>query len=204
MPQLNPDSVVAVQPELVSGETLLWAGQPNPQVIFHREDWLLIPFSLMWGGFAIFWEAGVLGYWDHGTHHGSPWMFGAIWGVPFVLVGQYMIWGRFVYAAWKKRRTHYAVTTRRVIVVQDARKRSVASAYIDTLPCLLKEGDPTGPGTLRFAQAEPRWSNRRGWGAWDGMSVGTTPVFVDVDDVDIVYRLVSDLREKARTAKTAS
>ena len=31
------------------------------------------------------------------------------------------------------------------------------------------------------------------------MTVGNVPTFVDIDDVDSVYRLVSDLREKART-----
>ena len=62
-------------------------------------------------------------------------------GIPFVLVGQYMIGGRFLYSAWKRKRTHYAVTSRRVLVVQDGWKRQMASAYIDTLPTLIKEGN---------------------------------------------------------------
>src|SRR5712692_10039307 len=35
------------------------------------------------------------------------------------------------------------------------------------------------------------------WGAWDGMAVGNVPCFIDIEDVDAVYRLVSDLREKS-------
>ncbi len=66
MPQINQDSLMAVQPELTSGESVLWAGQPNPRVIFHRDDLYLIPFSVLWGGFAIFWAAGVSGYWGSG------------------------------------------------------------------------------------------------------------------------------------------
>ena len=203
MPQPNQGSLIAVQPELTSGESILWAGQPNTRVIFHREDLFLVPFSLLWGGFAIFWEAGVSGFWGSGQRPNGPWFFGMLWGIPFVLIGQYLIWGRFFYAAWKKRRTHYALTNRRVIVVQNGWKRQMASTYIDTLPTLIKEGGSNGVGTLRFAQAEPMWSGRRGWGAWDGMNVGSAPVFVDVEDVDSVYRLVSDLREKARTAKSS-
>ncbi len=34
---------------------------PNPNKIFHSADWFMIPFSLLWGGFAVFWEARVLG-----------------------------------------------------------------------------------------------------------------------------------------------
>ena len=201
MPQINRESSATIQPELVSGESVLWAGQPNTRVIFHKADVLMIPFSLLWGGFAIFWEAGASGYWGLGQHSGRPWLFGMLWGIPFVLIGQYFIWGRFIYATWKKKRTHYAVTNRRVIVVQNSWRRQMASAYIDTLPTLSIEGSSQGFGTLRFAQAEPIWSGRQGWGAWDGMSIGNVPTFVDVEDVQSVYRLVSELREKARTAK---
>jgi hypothetical protein len=124
-----------------------------------------------------------------------------LWGIPFVLVGQYLIWGRFFHTGWKKKRTHCAVTERRVIVVQNGWKRQMASAYVDTLPTLVKEGGSNGIGTLRFAQAESMWSGRRGWGAWDGASIGSIPTFLDIDDVDSVYRLVSDLRERTRATK---
>lgn len=198
---MDQASIVAVQPELASGESIAWAGQPKPGVIFHKEDAFLVPFSLLWGGFAVFWEAAVSGFWGSGDK--SVWSFGVLWGIPFVLAGQYLIWGRFFYAAWLKRLTHYAVTSRRVIVVQDSWKRQMASAYIDALPTIVKQGGSNGIGTLSFAQAQPMWSNNRGWGAWNGLSVGSVPTFVDIEDVESVYRLVSDLRERARPTKPA-
>jgi len=185
----------------MSGESVLWAGQPQGSVIFHKEDAFLIPFSLLWGGFAIFWEAGVSGLW--GSHSKGSWLFGMIWGIPFVVVGQYLIWGRFVYTAWLKRRTYYAVTNRRVVVVQEGWKRQVASAYIDSLPSLIKEGGSNGIGMLRFGPAQSMWSNNRGWGTWNALNVSDQPAFVDIEDVDSVYRLVSDLRERSRTKPTS-
>jgi hypothetical protein len=179
----------------------MWAGQPKTSVIFHKKDALLIPFSLLWGGFAVFWEAGVLGLW--GSQANGRWSFGILWGIPFVLIGQYIIWGRFLYAAWLKKHTHYAVTNRRVIVVQNGWRRQMASAYIDSLPTLTKEGGLSGIGALSFVQSQPISSNSLGWGAWNALSVGSVPAFVDIEDVDSVYRLVSDLREKARTTKPA-
>ena len=125
MPQ-NPASILAVQPELVSGESVLWAGQPNGSIVFHREDFFLIPFSLLWGGFAIFWELGVTGLSGFSRGHGVP-VFFELWGLPFVVIGQYFIWGRFFYAAWLKKQTHYAVTNRRVLVVQNGVQRRVSS-----------------------------------------------------------------------------
>src|SRR2546425_847012 len=140
---ISPDSVAAIQPELISGEGILWAGRPNTSTVFHKEDLFLIPFSLLWGGFAIFWEAGVSGYWGNSTRSG-PWVFGMFWGIPFVLIGQYLIWGRFFYAAWKRKRTYYAVTNRRVIVVQNGWKRQMASAYL------------AGCGKTRFERSRRR------------------------------------------------
>jgi hypothetical protein len=144
MSQIKPDSARAIQPELTSGETVLWAGQPSTGVLFHKEDIFLVPFSLMWGGLAIFWELGVAGFWGSDPRPQGPWVFGLIWGIPFILIGQYLIWGRFVFAAWEKKRTHYAVTNERVIAVQNGWTRKMASNYIDALPALIKEDGPGG------------------------------------------------------------
>jgi hypothetical protein len=203
MPEINPESRSAIQPELLAGENILWAGQPNTGVIFRKDDLWLIPFSLMWGGFAIFWMAGASGFWPPSHHSGRPWLFAVIWGTPFVLMGQYMIWGRFFYAAWKKRRTHYAVTDRRVVVVQNAWKRQVASADVDGLLSITTVEGRNGVGTLRFAPSGPLWSRRGGLGAWTVMEVGIYPTFMDIDDVQSVYRLVSDLRERAPAPKAS-
>ena len=124
-----------------------------------------------------------------------------LWGAAFVLIGQYFIWGRFVYDAWLKRRTFYAVTNRRVLVVQQGWKPKTASAFIDALPAINKDDAKNGIGTLTFG-IDLSTLGRRGSQSMAVMTVGAVPAFVDIDDVDSVYRLVSDLREKARTAKS--
>lgn len=54
------DRRALVQPELRPGEHLLWSGGPDESVTFGRNDLFLVPFSLLWCGFAIFWEVSVL------------------------------------------------------------------------------------------------------------------------------------------------
>jgi hypothetical protein len=198
MPEMDTDSVVELQPELLPGETLYWTGRPNTSVIFHKEDAMMIPFSLMWGGFALFWEFGAAGAWGSKQSTGTGNWFFLLWGIPFIVIGQYMIWGRFVVTYWKKCRTFYGVSNKRVLVVQNGFSKKMASAYLENLSTIAKEEGANGIGTLRFTPENYSDSSRgKGFTAWDGMDIGSVPVFADVDQIADVYRLVSDLKEKS-------
>ena len=54
---MNYELEQAARSELARNEKLLWSGQPRGGIKFRAADALMIPFSLMWGGFAVFWEA---------------------------------------------------------------------------------------------------------------------------------------------------
>ena len=59
---IDPEASSKLQTEMLSGEGVLWAGRPNSSVIFHPDDWYLIPFSLFWVAFTTFWEWGASGH----------------------------------------------------------------------------------------------------------------------------------------------
>lgn len=44
---------------LSSGE-LLWSGPPRGGLRLRRQDAFMMPFCILWGGFAVFWEFSVL------------------------------------------------------------------------------------------------------------------------------------------------
>src|ERR1043165_3350143 len=45
---------------LLPGERVYWTGAPDPDRMFNPADWLAIPFTLLWAGFAVFWEATAI------------------------------------------------------------------------------------------------------------------------------------------------
>jgi len=201
MPNIDPVAALKLQPELLSGESIYWAGMPNPGRIFHSDDWVLIPFSLLWGGFAIFWEASALGYLNFGSKssaHSAPFFF-VLWGIPFILYGQYMIWGRFIVDRWLKRRTFYAVTNRRVLLFQEGWKPKRRLIFLESMPEILREGTTIGTLWLgpKLATFGSRGSRLRGISRfYVGDSV---PVLADIADAEGVERLILDLREKSRS-----
>jgi hypothetical protein len=94
----------------------------------------------MWGGFAIFWEYSAF-------HSNAP-VFMKIWGVPFVLVGLYLMAGRFLVDAWVRRRITYGVTNHRVIVVAGSRRSRVVSHAISQLDRIDLAEHRDGTGTI--------------------------------------------------------
>ena len=144
MPIIDPQASMKLQPELMSGESIFWSGMPNPSVIFHSADWVMVPFSLLWGGGVLFMGAESFGWW-----HGKPdttrtWDFGMIAIAAFIAMGQYSIWGRFVVDAWLKRRTYYAVTDRRILLLQEGLKRRTRALYLDSAHEIQRDDSPTG------------------------------------------------------------
>ena len=102
------DARAQLQPYLLDGESLVWWGRPDPGKHLGRNDAFLVPFSLLWGGFAIAWEAMAIA-------QGAP-VFFAVFGAVFVAMGVYLVAGRFVVKARRKRQTVYGLTDRRALV----------------------------------------------------------------------------------------
>lgn len=148
-------------------------------------DGLMIPFSLIWGGFAIFWEFTAL--------NGKAPSFFPLFGVPFVLIGLFLIFGRFFLDAWLRNRTFYALTDRRVLIARSGPWSNFNAINLDRLPeaTLIEAGD--GRGTIRFGQAPQYWgANRSGsFGSWIP-ALDPTPQFLGIDDARRVFAAVQE------------
>lgn len=121
------------QPYLFPGERILWSGQPKQGLMFTGKDKLLIPFSLLWGGFAIFWNAMVWLAPSIASPGSNPDWFFKLWGLPFLVVGLYVIAGRFFHDAHIRKNLFYAVTDQRILTLRGSK---IVSLDVYRLPRL--------------------------------------------------------------------
>jgi hypothetical protein len=193
-----PEEVI--ERHLEQTERVVWAAQPLQGVRLRPYDVFLIPFSLLWGGFAIFWELMALGIlFAHGESEGAPGalriMF-PLFGLPFVLVGLYLIFGRFIVDARRRSRTFYGVTNERVIIVSGLISENVKSINLRTLSDLSMSQKSDGTGTITFGPTHP-FASFFGGGSWPGAGAYASPSFELVQDVAHVYEIIREAQKSA-------
>ena len=137
---------------ITPGETVLWRGKPGKGHLLTGQDVFMIPFSILWCGFAIFWETTAIA-------SGAPFLFG-IWGIPFVCVGLYMVFGRFLWAAYIRRRTAYVMTNQKIIRL---RGNKIDMLEGRGMPEIHISAFRDGSGTISFGTEYVRMSHRRSY-----------------------------------------
>lgn len=182
--------------DLANGEYIVWAGQPVPKLI-NRSDIFLIPFSIIISGFAIFWEIMAL-YAFRQTGSGMGMIF-PIFGIPFILIGLYLLFGRFIYRKLKYKRTFYALTNQRVMVLNTFFGKNLRTQLLNQIPALNKSVSANGIGSITFGDTLPVYSTLfentgvRPYG--NRYRYGNTMGFFNIKDVDDVYRMINDQRK---------
>jgi hypothetical protein len=183
----TPEEIV--ERELAKGEKLLWAGQPRQGIVLRGSDAFFIPFSIFWGGFAIFWEVMAI-------NSGAPWFF-KLWGVPFVLVGLYLMVGRFFGDAIQRSRTVYGVGSQHAIIVSGLFSRRVKSLDLAKQPEISLTERRDGSGTISFGTIAAFFSNfpiRN----WPGYNNQLAPSFDMINDAREVYDLIREAQRGAQ------
>jgi hypothetical protein len=160
---------------LLKGEKIIWSGRPGQGLIFTGQDWLMIPFSFMWGGFAVFWETSVL------AQPHAPFIM-KLWGIPFMLIGAYFIAGRFVLDAWVRRGLQYVVTNNRVLISRPGPFPKLTSVSLNQLPSANLTEQANGHGTIRFGEASSVFGRSSNFFASWTPSLDPTPQFIAIED----------------------
>ncbi|TWB24721.1 hypothetical protein FBZ89_101347 [Nitrospirillum amazonense] len=177
-----PALAMALEPS----ERLLWQGVPAQGPRLRKRDTLLIPFSLLWTGFAIFWEAGV-------TTTGAP-LFFRLWGLPFVLFGLYFVIGRFFHDAYRRARTVYALTDQRILILSPKSRQSLELTSLGEIRLDLADD---GSGSVAFGPEVSLFGRHdMGMTLWTGKPA--VPTFELIPAAEQVYARVREAKRRAR------
>jgi hypothetical protein len=162
-----------------NNDRALWRGRPRQGLMLRGADVLMVPFSLVWGGFAIFWEYSVLSA-------DAPLMF-RVWGLFFALAGLHMIAGRFFVDAWQRAKTQYEVTGDCITIRSGIFRRQVTTLDMRTLGQFSLTEQRNGEGTISFG-VSAAGSMFSGLASWPG--VEDTPRFDTIPEARKVYQII--------------
>jgi hypothetical protein len=170
---------------LQSGEKLIWVGAPHVGLLFRKPDIFLVQFNMLWGGFAIFWEIMAL-------RSGAPFFF-PLFGIPFVLLGLYMMAGRFIYDSIKRSKIVYGITNERVLILSGIYSQSLRSINLKTVNEVSLQMKPSGKGTIIFGSNN--WSPMFFWNPfWFHGDQMFCPCFEWIDNPNQVYQLIQSMQ----------
>lgn len=171
-------------------ERVLWQGQPAQGFHFAPQDLFAVPF-------AAFWLLIVIGIF-------SAIIFGQAQSVDpiafivmplFLLVGLYMLVGRFLIDRAARRRTHYRLTNQRVIIESGLFKTNLRSVSLAVVPEIQFRSGRKGRGTIRFGSPGPFSMMPP---SWPGASQFSAPAFDGIEDAERIYGLALGAQKEAQ------
>ncbi len=179
-----------LRPQLSASERLLWSGRPAQGLRLRANDALMIPFSLLWCGFAIFWEYSALQIPDNNP---TAFIF-PIWGIPFVCIGLYLVVGRFFWESYVRGHTYYALTGQRALIVTDVWGNKVKSLPLSSMAEVTLSQRADGSGTITLGNV-PGYMGFT-FGGRGGSGRPLPPAFEFIPDAQRVYGLIRDAQAK--------
>jgi hypothetical protein len=149
---MNHEVEQVVLRELDPGEKLLWTGMPQKGILFRWYDYIFIPAGICTAIFAIVNEAFLI--WK-----GAPAVM-IIVGLPFVLIGLTVLFGRFIINAKIREKTFYGVTDKRVIIISGFFNKMIKSADFTQVRNLSLVEGKNRKGTISFGAYEPYFASK--------------------------------------------
>lgn len=173
----------AVQ-NLCPGETIVWTGRPNRGLRFTSLDWFFVPFSLLWGGFALLgipWEAGV------------PILFALV----FKTAGLYLIAGRFIVDIIRRSMLQYGLTDRSAVIISSFMGGSTLVVDLWSAPEISLRSRGGDEGSIYF-DIPPSPFDRNNFQPWGGGP--SVPAFEFVPEAQRVYEFALGARSARPSA----
>jgi hypothetical protein len=162
-------------------EVLLWTGQPKQGLLFSGDDYFLVPFSIVWLGYAL------LTLFRGDAEDSATFV---LVGTLFVGIGLYLVFGRYILDAWLRRNLHYAVTDTHILIARPAPFARFIELHLEHLPIIELSERGGGRGDIRFGPPESPWDRPSARGG--PLSLDPAPKFLAIEDARRVFELIKE------------
>jgi hypothetical protein len=186
---MDCDTGQKIRAQLSPGESLVWSGRPRRGIVIRGSDALLIPFSLLWAGFAFYWE-----YTAYSS--GAP-LFFLVFGGFFVIMGLHLVFGRFISDALVRGSTYYGVTNERILILTEFPSSTSKSLALANLSDIGLTSKPDGSGSITFGPQHPA-AAMMGGAHWPGMGKHRSPSFDLIPDAKSVFDKIQQTQRRLR------
>ena len=185
----DPSLRAEVQPYLHDGEEILWTGRPCASRPF-RPNVILCVFVIFWLGFAVFWTVMA----------SAAGGFFGLFGLPFIAIGCVLVYTTFFGNRKRMAQTVYAVTNKRALILSQTHRGTSCTEYVFSKLQSISMDEVQGTsGTIYFVPDQPYYGGygsrrygRRYYNGYDASSSTFEAAFVLIDNVQAVYRLISE------------
>lgn len=172
------------------GEHIIWQGQPAQGIRLAPQDAFAIPFAAVWLFIVV---AGCWVAITGDTENVDPFFY--IMMPLFLLLGLYMLIGRFVVDKVGRRRTHYHLTNQRALIESGLFRQSRRSVSLAAVPEIRFRAGRKGRGTVQFGSSGPFGMLPP---SWPGASQYLPPAFDDIEAAEHVYGLALSAQRAAQ------
>lgn len=177
-----------IEPYLQSDENVIWCDSPSRGLPITEKGAVGI-FSVFWLGFAVFWTVTA-------TAAAGP--FG-LFGVPFLIIGIYLVYETFFGFDKRLKKTAYAITDRRVLIVSVTRKGESCKTYmLDSIGDISIRTVKGNIGTITLGNDHPytvdrsRYYSGGRYRSYRGMYGSCDCAFYMINDVQRVYKILTE------------
>jgi hypothetical protein len=127
--------------------------------------------------------------------HSPDGSFFPFFGIPFVAIGLYLIFGRFFVDSRIRARTYYGVTNERIIIITGLVSQQIKSLQLRTLTDVSLTQRSDGSGTIAFGQ--PLTAFATTGGGWPGGGRFAPPAFEMIERAKEVYDTIRIAQKSA-------
>ena len=179
--------------DLSSGEHIVWQGQPIQGFRLAPQDAFAVPFAAFW--LFIVTMLCVLAFTGE-KREVNPLAYVILPG--FLLVGLYMLFGRFLVDRAARRRVRYYLTNQRAVIEGGLFRTYRRSVSLAAAPEIRFRGRRGGRGTVQFGSAGMFGMLPP---SWPGASQYLPPAFDDIEDGERVYNLALKAQREAQAQR---